>query len=110
MGNTSKLAVLGGGNDLEAFGQVNNLVEVAHDNYMYRRKISDTYQIKWHAEDAQKGSERTIHRVSNSLEEPIAVATNLLDGQLGLSVLTGLAWCHTAWVGTMGWHSIVSSS
>lgn len=32
MGDTSKLAVLGGSNGLEAIGQLDDLVEMAHDD------------------------------------------------------------------------------
>jgi hypothetical protein len=34
VGNTGKLAVLGGGNGLEAIRQLNDLVEVAHDDWI----------------------------------------------------------------------------
>ena len=37
VGNASKLAVLGGGNGLEAVGQRNNLVKMTHYNYNQRK-------------------------------------------------------------------------
>ena len=62
MGNASKLAVLGGGNGLIAFGQVNKLVEMAHHNY--KQRMSDTHQLDPDEDRMDKGRERTVQGVS----------------------------------------------
>lgn len=44
MSNTSKLAVLSSGDGLETLRQVNNLVEMAHDNYYHKVRYTSGHE------------------------------------------------------------------
>ena len=70
--------------------------------------MSDTHQLEPDEYHLHRG-EQTVQRVSQALKEPIDVATKLLDGHRGFSVLTVLAGCHIIRINTPCLDDAVSS-